>query len=255
MWKLFAARMAAQHTRCDESTVFTDDTSRASSSDRSAASNGGDRHSADHKVQRNPACKEATQVRKQNPTPTCRITFPSHQHMVKHPVVPPAKITGIKETAPSTDMSGKSKIAKGALLRRKRQVPHKATKALPLPLGPQPGPTRKRESLRKLSPPRIPDYVNIAKCTKQRRDKPPVETIHFQTHSFTDMMGDNSKKAKEEKVGMSSYVQLEIIYPACEIVEDDAESGTAFGTPSIVKTGRRPPTSVLAQLRVAWYME
>jgi hypothetical protein len=97
----------------------------------------------------------------------------------------------------------------------------------------------RQESLRGLSPLRIPDFVpTIAKCKKQRRDKPPVKTMQFQTDSFAGVTGDTSKQAKEEEVGISSYLQLEIIYPACEI-----ESGTAF------------PTSALAQLCIAWYVE
>jgi hypothetical protein len=88
------------------------------------------------------------------------------------------------------------------------------------------------------------------KCTKQRRDKPPVKTIQFQTHSFSDVMSYNSKKAKEEEVGISSYLQLQVIYPACVI-----ESETASRTPIILKTGHCPPTSALAQLHVAWFLE
>jgi hypothetical protein len=272
IWKLFEAPMAVRHTRCDDD----------------SATNCGDQvsllgwNSADHKVRRNPdrTKEEATQVRKQTPTSASRYTYPS-QHMVQHPVQP-AKVTGIQEAASSTDMSGKSKIAKDGLapdtrpplrvsrsdsallpVRRKRTrpplrvnksfeaptsggrphqrqaPPNAAGKALPLPLGSQQVPTR-RESIRRLSPPRIPEFVYIAKCTKQLRDKPPVKTIQFQTHSFTDMMGDTSKKAKEEEVGVSSYLQLDIIYPACEV-----ESGTAF----------RNPTSALAQLRIAWYVD
>jgi hypothetical protein len=273
MSKFFEVPMAAQHACCDESTVLTDD-SRASCSDRSTTLGGQD--SADYEVRPNLArTKEATQVRKQIPT-SARLYTCSSQHIVLHPVQP-AKVTGIKETAPA-NMRSKSKIAKDGLApdarpplrvgrsdsallpaaRRKHTRypvrvnksfeaatlggrPHQkqaTTKAVPLPLGYQQVLTR-RESIRRLSPPRIPA---IAKCTKQRRDKPPVETIQFETHSFTDMMGDTSTQVKEEEDGISSYLQLEITYPACEI-----ESGTAFLV--------RAPTSALAQLRIAWYVD
>jgi hypothetical protein len=99
---------------------------------------------------------------------------------------------------------------------------------------------------------------------------PPVKTIEFQFYSFTDTVV-NSKQAEEAaNVAISLYRQLDIIYAACEIVKDDAESGankaeeakvgiiyaackiveddaepgTAFKTSStIVNTGRQPPTS------------
>jgi hypothetical protein len=125
---------------------------------------------------------------------------------------------------------------------RQEKVPPKARKALPLPLASKQVLTR-QESPRKLSPPRILDNGNIAKCTKQSRYKPPVETVEFQIHSFTDM-GDNSKKAKEAKKFISSYLQPEILYAACKIVEDETESGTSFETPTTVTTGRHLPTSL-----------
>ena len=59
-----------------------------------------------------------------------------------------------------------------------------------------------------------------------------------------DTGGDNSKKVDEEAgVGiLSSYLQLEIVYPTCVIAEeDDAETGTM-----LFKT----PTSALAQLSI-----
>jgi hypothetical protein len=225
-----------------------------------------------------------------------------------------------------------------------KQVPPKARKALPLLLQGSQQVLTKRESTRRHSPPLIPDDVNAAKCTKQRRDKRPVKTIEFQIHSFADMshhskkcleattlgrprqrqvapkgtkalllpplgsqrvttsrkplrkrrdkppvetiqfqtysfadMGDISKKAKQANVFISSYLQSEIIYAACEIaeddaesetsscsssgwtcevvkekeviyahckiVEDDAESGLTFKTPTIEKTGHLPTTS------------
>jgi hypothetical protein len=50
-----------------------------------------------------------------------------------------------------------------------------------------------------------------------------------------------------------SYLQLEI-YIACEIVEDDTESGWAFKTPTtIVKSGPQPPTSTpITEMRAVW---
>jgi hypothetical protein len=154
---------------------------------------------------------------------------------------------------------------------RQRQVAPKGTKALLLPpLGSQRVPTS-RKPLRK------------------RRDKPPVETIQFQTYSFADM-GDNSKKTKQANVFVSSYLQSEIIYAACKIagddaesetsscsssgwtcevvkqkeiiyahckiVEDDADSGLTFKTPTIVKTGHLPTTSAsLSSASSGWRSE
>jgi hypothetical protein len=222
----------------------------------------------------------------------------------------------------------------------RKQLPPKVPKANPLlPQGSQQVLT-KRESTLKHSPPLIPDDVNTAKRTKQRREKRPVKTIEFQIHSFADKnhqskkrleatalggpcrrqvapkakvqplgsqqvptsrkplrkrrdqppvetiqfqsysfvdMGDNSKKAKQANVFISSYLQSEIIYAACKIaeddaesetsscsssgwtcevvkqkeiiyahckiVEDDAESGLTFTSPIIAKTGHLSPTS------------
>jgi hypothetical protein len=91
---------------------------------------------------------------------------------------------------------------------RRRQVVPKAKKAhLLQPLGSHQVPTS-RKPLRK------------------RRDQPPVETIQFQSYSLANM-GDNSKKAKQPNVFTSSYLQSEIIYAACKIAEDDAESETS----------------------------
>jgi hypothetical protein len=114
---------------CDECSVTEDYSGSFSelsfySADRRTNSscisaNYGDWNSADHEVHPNPAYKEATQVRKQNPKTARRDTFPS-QHMVQHPV-PPAKLNRIQE-APSTapDMVGKSKVARGDLAPRTR---------------------------------------------------------------------------------------------------------------------------------------
>jgi hypothetical protein len=122
-------------------------------------------------------------------------------------------------------------------------LPAEAPKALPpLPLASQQAFTR-RESIRRPDPDRIPNNAHIArKCTKQRRNKPPVKTIQFRSYSFADT-GANSKKVnKEAGAGISSYLQLQIAYPADEW---DAETGTESET----------PTSALAQLSVVWYAE
>jgi hypothetical protein len=232
MSKFFEAPMAAQHACCDESTVLTDDSRATSCSDRST--NCGDQDSADHKVRQNPD-------RTNEETPTSASRYTSSQHVVLHPLQP-AKVTGIQETAPYADMSGRSKMTKDGLAlgtrpplrvsqsdsallpaaRRKHTRPplreNMLFKAPTLGGGPhqkQPKVARKalgsqqvltrRESLLGLSPLRIPDFVpTIAKCKKQRRDKPPVETIHFQTHSFTGVMGDTSNT--------SALAQLRIVW-------------------------------------------
>jgi hypothetical protein len=159
---------------------------------------------------------------------------------------------------PIEDSSDHSKkCSKAASLGRPRQkkVAPKATKALPLPpLGSQQVPTS-RKPLRK------------------RRDEPPVKTIQFQTYSLSGM-GDDSKKANvfsssylqskeiifaaceiaedDTESGMSSCSssgwscaadeQKEIIYAYCKIVEVDAESGMSSKTPTMVKTGHLPTT-------------
>jgi hypothetical protein len=122
-------------------------------------------------------------------------------------------------------------------------LPPKAPKALPLlPLASQQALTR-RESIRRPSPDRIPNNAHIArKCTKQRRNKPPVKTIQFQSCSFTDTDTNSKKANKEAGAGISSYLQLQIAYPADEW---DTETETESET----------PTSALAQLSVVWYAE
>jgi hypothetical protein len=182
---LFQAPMAAQYTCCDEPSVTEDYGS--SFSDLSVDSN-------DLNTQPDPFSEEAI--------------FPS-QHMVQQPV-PPAQATGIQEAPSTPDTSDESKIAKGGITPRTRpplrtnlsrrrirthaplrvstsveattlgephhkQVPSKASKALPMPQESQQVPTR-REHIRKLSPPR----------TKERRDESPVK----------------SEQAKEATVGL-----------------------------------------------------
>jgi hypothetical protein len=70
---------------------------------------------------------------------------------------------------------------------------------------------------------------------------------------FTDVK--EALMDEEVEVGISSYLQLDIVYPTFEIIKNDAETGTVFKTSTNGKNGCRPPTSALAQLRIVWYAE
>lgn len=312
MWKCFEGPMAAQHTRYDNDRNTNDDQVSLLGWD-----------SADYKVQLNPAYKEATQVKKKNPTPRsqnpfrfqCAVQSPASPVEVADawtPYKPSAhvgdetnktkKATGSLPTCPPIRVNKSSDLI-GPLLRlnksfdnanvggcRKKEVQSrrasmslvdenqckvkassnrslrgKGSSSRALYLG------SKSASCRSLyrgmidednggpeiasdpsasmkandaSPSVLPDesFGNVIIPEKRSLPKAPKKKKEF-------LVENRIPPPVARKI---SYLQLEI-YLACDIVEDDAQTGWAFKTPTIiVESSPQAPTSASVHMRAVW---
>jgi hypothetical protein len=105
MWKCCEGVTAVMHTRCDNESTTT-------CSDQVSLLGW---NSDDYKVQRNPAYKDVTPVRKQNPTPRRQRTF-RFQYMIQRNAPPPVKVAEVAwiQNEPSAYTGNEPKKAKEA---------------------------------------------------------------------------------------------------------------------------------------------
>jgi hypothetical protein len=235
IWKCFEGPMAAQHTRCDN------DRNTNECGDQVSLLGW---ESTDYKEQRNPAYfKEATQVEKLNPSSSSQNPLQSR----------PALVSLVDKNQCKLVKGGSSRSLRsmGASSRSLRSM---GSSCRALCLGSKSASNR---SLYRGMTDENNGEPGIASdpsdSTKANDASPSV----LSNQSFGDdavlnekvFLVENQSPPVARKI---SYLQLEI-YLACDVVEDDAESGWAFKTPTTnVESGPHPPTSVSVQMRAVW---